>query len=207
MKIKCLSCAAVALLATACSSTGKSDGVAAETDTVVVGDTTVSTPEVPTYQSADLKRFGLKGNVKNTMMESPAGFISCVYGLLEFDGNGKLTSNFQGFLDNTVKDNADGFISSTSCRESDGTTWTLTYTEFDADGRPLSGKYEEDGPEGMVTTEFTYRYGDNDQAGNWISRKLDGTSTTRYLDYETGDYGKPEKTTVSGTETRRIEYY
>lgn len=206
MKIKCLSFAAVALLAAACSSTGKSGMAEVETETDAVTDTMVSEPS-SAYFSADLKQFGLKGKVKNSMMESPAGFISCVYGLLEFDGAGKLTSNFQGFLDNTFKKNHDGFICSTSCRESDGTTWTLTYTGFDADGRPLSGKYEEDGPDGIVTTEFAYVYGDVDKMGNWMSRKLEGISTARYIDYETGDYGKPEKTSVSGTETRNIEYY
>lgn len=161
---------------------------------------------IPLFMSSDLHQFSLKGTVKEVAPQDYASFVSCVTGRLNFDNNGKLTSEFSDLIDNRIELNTDSIICKTFARESDGTTFTLVFTQWDDDSNPVAGKYTSDGPAEIWEVNFTISYDKFDSKGNWLARTFKGESVTRSA-LDEGGYGDPQKEKYSQTETRRISYH
>ncbi len=213
MKTRILAFPIVALLAAACGSKGGntetdststtlSDSVQVET---MVQDS-IAPDTIATYLSDDLKKFGLHGKVKSVKTKEYSSFVSCLSGPLAFNEEGVLTSNFSDYTDNEISYNPDGFIDETECRESDGTSFELEFTNFDTEGNPVSGKYKSEGPEEIWEVTFTITYLEFDKENNWTKRTFKGDSTSRTMN-DTGDYGRPQTETFTATEYRTITYY
>lgn len=167
---------------------------------------TVPADTVPLYLSDDLRRFNLHGAVKSVTTKDYSRFVTCLSGPLNFDAEGRLTSTFSDFLDNEISYSRDGFIDETECRESDGTTFELEFTNFDEAGNPISGKYESEGPDQEWKVTFTIVYTDFDRENNWTRRSFKGEATTRVMT-ASGDYGRPQREPFAATESRVIVYY
>lgn len=195
----------------ACSGANKSE----QKDTATIGDTieiltqeeTEATQDsVPAYLSEDLQRFGLHGQVKSVKTKDYASFVTCLSETLNFNEEGVLTTAFTNYTDNETSINANGFIDATSCRESDGTTFEFTYTNFDEAGNPISGEYVSEGPDGRWKANFSIVYEQFDRENNWVKRIFKGESSSTQMDAN-GDYGREDKENFSVTETRVITYY
>lgn len=178
-------------------------------DTVEIAMDTVAdaaTDSVPEYYSEDLKKFGLHGRVKTVKTNDYASFVTCLSETLEFNEEGVLTTQFTNFTDNVISCNSDGFIDVTSCRESDGTTFNLEFTNFNEMGNPVAGKYESEGPAGIWEATFNITYDQFDKEGNWLKRTFKGETAAQDINEE-GNYGREQKDNLSVTETRTITYY
>lgn len=140
-------------------------GIEEETDTVPA-DT------LPEYLSDDLKAYRIKGPV---VTRSQVNYdASIVYPepmeALSFSEEGVLTNPDENI---EIKRDEDGFNHSISTRESDGTEWVMTYTDFNDKGFPTKATIKETGPMGTGVTTITWsRYG-YDGNGNWTVRRTD----------------------------------
>lgn len=213
MKTRILALPIIALLTVACgnkNSNTETDSTSATLSDSVQVETMVQDSIAPdtiaTYLSDDLKKFGLHGKVKSVKTKEYSSFVSCLSGPLAFNEEGVLTSNFSDYTDNEISYNHDGFIDETECRESDGTTFELEFTNFDTDGNPVSGKYKSVGPEEIWEVTFTITYLEFDKENNWTKRTFKGDSTSRTMN-DAGDYGRPQTEPFTATESRTITYY
>ncbi len=160
------------------------------------------------FISADLKKFGLFGNVKSAEPQPDDLIRTCLNETLNFNSDGKLITEFLTYYDNEIKTDSEGYITSTSCEESDGTSWTVTFTGLNENGWATEGKYETEGPKNRTVINFTYTYDSTDSIGNWTQRTLNGTRTIQPMDYDTGDYAMSQPSTpVNKTQKRKITYY
>lgn len=164
------------------------------------------TDSITQYHSEDLRKFGLRGRVKSVRTQDYSSFVTCLSGPLSFDEDGVMTNTFTDFLDNTISYNAEGYVDKTECRESDGTSFSLEFTGYDSEGRPLSGIYKTMAPDGEWKVNFSITYTDIDKEGNWIGRQFEGESATRTMKAD-GSLGREQKETFSSKETRVIAYY
>lgn len=214
MKTRILAFPIVALLAAACGTKGgntETDSTSASSDSIQIEAIatlldSIAADTIAPYLSDDLKKFGLHGKVKSVKTKEYSSFVSCLSGPLTFNEEGLLTSNFSDYTDNEISCTPDGFIDETECRESDGTTFELEFTNFDTDGNPISGKYKSEGPEELWEATFTITYLDFDKENNWTKRSFKGDSTSRTMT-DTGDYGRPQTEPFTATESRTITYY
>lgn len=215
MKTRILTFPIVALLAAACGSKGgntEADSASASSSDSIQVETTATLPDsiagdtIAAYLSDDLKKFGLHGKVKSVKTKEYSSFVSCLSGPLAFNEEGVLTSNFSDYTDNEISYDPDGFIDETECRESDGTTFELEFTNFDTEGNPVSGKYKSEGPEEIWEVTFTITYLEFDKENNWTKRTFKGDSTSRTMN-DSGDYGRPQTEPFTATESRTIIYY
>jgi len=166
------------------------------------------------FMSADLKMFGLRGNVKEvstvTNKDNPDGinYSYCrVYTgsrslTFKDDGKWKKTEDFTILIDLANKCNDDGFMKKTSHRESDGTTYENTYEEIDENGWAHKETYAEEGPCGVFKNKFTYEYTVTDNQGNWTERKVSVDAHS-----ESYEDGTKEDKHEEWVEVRTITYY
>ena len=181
-----------------------------------IADVTAKVEEVaekpaPTFASSDLKMFGLYGNVKEVSIIEVQGstdnYTYCQNIIekrtIQFSNEGKWNKKeFSGLIDFVTKCNNDGFIVSVSHRESDGTTYKNTITEFNDNGWAQKETYDEDGPDGLYKYKYTYEYPVIDNNGNWTKRKVT-------VDAHTESYMEDSKTNKHSefTVVRKITYY
>jgi len=151
------------------------------------------------YYSDDLKALCIKGDVERR--SEVRNDHSMIYPEpvmeLEFDEDGKLVSSLKGLYPKT---NEDGFIYEYSMNEGDGTSWVLTYEEFNDEGYPIKSEIEEDGPQGTAEVKMQYYGYSYDSKGNWVMRTVAMQRT--FEDIETG-----EKTTSSHQWKEVCSYY
>lgn len=83
--------------------------------------------------------------------------------------------------------------------ESDGTSWIMTYTEYNEEGYPVKAEIEEDGPQGQALCKLQYYGYIYDSHGNWVIRKV-GLQRT-FTDADTG-----EKSTLTGQWAENCSY-
>lgn len=201
----------LAILMSACSGVSKSeqnDSNAAEetASEQLVSGTTAEVDTTAIYRSEDLNKFGLRGPVKSVRTTDYASFVTCLSETLNFNEQGELTTQFNNFIDNVTSCNGNGVIDMTSCRESDGTTFNLEFTNFDVLGNPISGTYKSDGPDGMWSATFTITYDKFDRESNWLTRTFKGETVSQIINDE-GNYGREERDNLTVTESRVITYY
>lgn len=203
----------VALLITASCGGNKntgdsvSDSIIADTGKVAAfADTVAETDSLSEYLSDDLHKFNLRGNVRKVQTRDYPGFVTCLSGPLDFDKDGKLLSSFSDLTDNSFKTDEAGFITKTYSRESDGTTFNLSFSEFDEDENPIAGKYVSDGPEGIWEVSFTIEYLASDRNGNWTSRRYKGKAVSKGYTDE-GEEKAPVTEAFANTENRTITYW
>lgn len=209
-------CLLAATMLAACSGNAGKDAA----DTASPADTTTDTAaaqasadtvpakeEAPRYLSDDLRQFSLLGPVKSVATETKGNFyvITCLNEKLTFSREGKLSTRFGEYTDNKISHNADGLVSATHCRESDGTEFDLKFTKWDADGLPLSGTYTDEGPGLEASYTLTFAYGKKDGHGNWLDCKATYKGKARELNDQDGW----DTTPYSGTFTivRKIAYW
>lgn len=196
---------------------GGSSNKSETTENDSIADVTAEVEDVaekpaPTFVSSDLKMFGLYGNVKEVNSIKTQGNTENYNYCRIFSGERKLHFSNEGkwnkkefsalLTDFTTKCNDDGFITSASYRESDGTTFKNTYKEIGENGWALKEIYEENGPLGFYKYSFSYSYSKTDDNGNWIERAVAVEAHTE--SYE--DDSKSDKHS-EWTETRDITYF
>lgn len=160
-------------------------------DSVDIAPVVAQAPEDPEppdttdgYFSADLKALRIKGNVaerSNVRNEAEIVYPEPVMSL-EFDSVGTLQSSLMGLY---PKVDADGFNYQYSMNESDGTSWIMTYTEFNEEGFPIRAEIEEDGPQGQALCKLEYYSYIYDRHGNWTIRAVG--MERFFTDAETGE--------------------
>lgn len=176
-KIIPLICAISSLGILGISCSGNSKASASDSDSIAdqsieIEADTVPADTLPEYFSDDLKAYRIKGPV---IARSQVSYeASIVYPepmeALSFNEEGVLT-NPDGNIEITRDD--EGFNHSIYMHESDGTEWTMTYTDFNEKGFPTKATIKESGPMGTGTTTVTWsRYG-YDSHGNWTVRRTD----------------------------------
>lgn len=163
------------LLGISCS--GNSKDSSSDSDSVATRDfeaeaNSIPADSLPEYFSDDLKAYRIKGPVASRSQVSYEASI--VYP----EPMEALTFNEEGALTNPddnleINRDEDGFNRSISMRESDGTEWNMTYTDFNDKGFPTKATIKESGPMGTGVTTITWsRYG-YDSNGNWTVRRTD----------------------------------
>lgn len=198
--------ATIAMIMVSCTGSNKSADTTV--DDSLTQNVTDGTLIAKRYISADLKKFGLFGNVKTASPQPDDLITTCLNETLNFNPEGKLTTEFLTYYDNKITTDQQGYITSTSCEESDGTSWTVTFSKLNEKGWATEGKYETEGPKNKTVVNFSYTYDTTDSIGNWTQRTLTGTRSIQPMDFETGDYTIPQPSTpVKKIQTRRIEYY
>lgn len=162
----------------------------------------------PTFLSADLKMFGLKGKVKKVSAVSyqkEIEFCDRIYAErpLQFDTDGKWNKNdFNVFIDLDNECNNDGFLSANWYRDSDSSTYEEEYEDIDDNGWAHKETYvSEEMGYGSFKHIISYEYSELDEKGNWIGRKVIVNSVME--DYE----GNKTKNHNNWIETRTITYY
>lgn len=206
----------IAITAIGLMACGGSTNKPETTENDSIADATAEVEEVaekpaPTFISSDLKMFGLYGNVKEvSSIEVQGSTENNAYcrniiedRAIQFSNEGKWDKKgFSDLLDFVTKCNNDDFIASVSHRESDGTTYKNTITEFNDKGWAQKESYDEDGPCGLYKYKYTYEYPVIDNNGNWTERKVTVDAHTE--SYE--DDSKTNKHSVF-TVVRKITYY
>lgn len=187
-----LSIVSLTLLGTGCG--GKKERIEDKQDTVLVDTIPVDTiaaeeDSLKTYYSDDLKSFGIRGNVmeRSAMRHGAETIYPEPTMELTFDEEGNFTGSLRGLY---PKKNEDGFFYSYSMNYEDGTSWELTYTDFNDNFFPTKAEIFESGPQGVAKSEIAYTGYEYDGEGNWVLRTV-----TMHRDFTETD--TEEKTSTS----------
>ena len=157
-------------------------------DSVLIADTIATEvsaePEdtLKQYYSDDLKSFGIKGEViSRSAMRHDAQMVYPVpTNELTFDDDGVFTGSLEGLYPKTGED---GIIYSYSMNYEDGTSWELTYTDYNEEGYPVRAEIIESGPQGTAQAVITYYGYEYDRMGNWVMRSV--TCDRSFVDMDT----------------------
>lgn len=198
MNAKTLTLAALSLSLMASCGAPNKNGVETTGDTVAQEVDAQSADAKPiAYNSADLKKFGLVGQVKTVTLKEyegkdvgPAPFSEM------FGSDGRLTFSEDGTMEindspNTtdrisIETNELGFADVFSAYEWWG---DLNYKfELNEQGWPISGVFTYVGPEEAAPKHYSYSYPEVDSYGNWTKCVI-------------------EQNGVKGVQNRTIEYY
>lgn len=147
-----------------------------------VPDPVENSDSLKVYYSKDLKSLGIKGDViSRSAMRNDAQMVYPIpTNELTFDENGELTGSLEGLY---PKENEDGIIYSYSMNYEDGTSWELTYTEYNEEGYPVRAEIIESGPQGTAQAVITYYGYEYDRCGNWVMRSV--TCDRSFTDMDT----------------------
>lgn len=204
-----LGAALTAIVAVSCSGNKNQGNDMADSvqDTITSGATqAVAEVDSLDYLSDDLKMFGLHGDVKEVRTIDYPSFPTSMSANLAFDDKGTLTSNFNDYTDNKFRLNENGFIREASFRESDGTTYSVRYTEWNEENLPVAGIYLTEMPDYKGQMNFSITYDKFDSAHNWLSRTYHGDMVGQDFDFDADRYADPVKEKVNFTERRRLSY-
>ena len=181
-------------LGTACSGSEKRNDKTDTTEDSVVPMSELAQPadtidSISIYFSDDLKALRIRGDVehRSAVRNDPGMIYPEPVMELEFDESGSLLSSLKGIY---AKTDSAGFNYEFSMNEGDGTSWVMTYTEFNEEGYPVKSEIEEDGPQGSAEVKLQYYGYSYDSKGNWVLRTV--AMNRVFTDIETG-----EKTTSS----------
>lgn len=152
------------------------------TDTIVADTVPETEDSVRTYYSADLKSFGIRGDVaeRSAMRHGAESVYPIPTMELTFDTLGNFTGSLMGLY---PKENEEGIYYSYSMNYEDGTSWELTYTETNENSFPLKAEIIESGPQGTAKSVLTYSGYEYDGEGNWVMRSV--SMSREFTDIET----------------------
>lgn len=153
-------------------------------DTVVENTVEELPDSLKIFYSDDLKSFAIHGDVlERSSVRHGAEMVYPEPTMeLTFDSIGNFTGSLQGLY---AKKNEEGFNYSYSMNYEDGTSWELTYTEYNDENYPVKATIIESGPQGTATSELTYYGYEYDKEKNWVFRCV--TMGREFTDIDTGE--------------------
>ena len=145
------------------------DSVLPAMDSIVEDTVALAEDSIRIYYSPDLKSFGIRGDViERSKLRHDAQAVYPIPTMeLTFDSIGNFTGSLEGLY---AKQNEDGINYMYSMNYEDGTSWELTYTEFNDKSYPLKAEIIESGPQGTAKADIAYFGYEYDREGNWVMR-------------------------------------